>query len=116
MLSVLLKTGLTVRLFRFVSAQMLLEKLGRDLVTQTPAVEKVNVISSALTAAGQLRWRNTGQSSQHAYTTKEKHTPFERRYKSRQSVPIYCRISPEDTRVFERRNRVVGTMPCICIS
>ena len=43
--------------------QMLLEKLGRDLVTQTAAVERVNVISSALTAAGQLRWRNTGQSA-----------------------------------------------------
>lgn len=39
--------------------QMLLEKLGRDLVTQTPAVQRVNVISSALTAAGQLHWRNS---------------------------------------------------------
>ena len=42
---------------------MLLEKLSRDLVAQTPAVERVNVISSALKAAGQLHWRNTGLST-----------------------------------------------------
>ncbi|KAF0312616.1 FAST kinase domain-containing protein 4 [Amphibalanus amphitrite] len=39
--------------------QMLLEKLSRDLVSQTPSVERVNVISSALKAAGLLHWRNT---------------------------------------------------------
>ncbi|XP_037077203.1 uncharacterized protein LOC119098393 [Pollicipes pollicipes] len=38
--------------------QVLLEKVGRDLVTQTPAVEEASLLGSALTAAGMLHWRH----------------------------------------------------------
>lgn len=38
--------------------RVLLEKLGRDLVTQTPHVENAHTLSLAVTAAGLLRWRH----------------------------------------------------------